>query len=114
MACSPLHPFALAVHVIFHDLSLFLRHKLDVLVFVVLTGIEGLLRFGVAGAEGAVQLEVVHVVQEGAGDGPEHVLQRKRQPCESRNLSRNHLPQAEHNVHIHFCRNSLPKERGMS
>ena len=47
--------------------------------FVVLTGIEGLLRFGVAGAEGAVQLEVVHVVQEGAGDGPEHVLQRKRE-----------------------------------
>ena len=45
----------------------------------VLTGIEGLLRFGVAGAEGAVQLEVVHVVQEGAGDGPEHVLQRKKE-----------------------------------
>ena len=79
MACSSLHPFALAVHAIFHDLSLTLRHKLDVLVFVVLTGIEGLLRFGVAGAEGAVQLEVVHVVQEGAGDGPEHVLQRKKE-----------------------------------
>ena len=45
--------------------------------YVLLTGIEGLLRLGVAGAEGAVQLEVVHVVEEGAGDGPEHVLQGK-------------------------------------
>ena len=43
-----------------------------------LTGIEGLLRLGVAGAEGAVQLEVVHVVEEGAGDGPKHVLQKNR------------------------------------
>ena len=70
-----------------------------------LTGIEGLLRLGVAGAEGAVQLEVVHVVEEGAGDGPEHVLQRNIDGTvrgKSRNLLRNLEHRAEHNVHIHF------------
>ena len=69
-----------------------------------LTGIEGLLRLGVAGAEGAVQLEVVHVVEEGAGDGPKHVLQKKTElkSCKTRNLLLNSLPCPENNVHILF------------
>ena len=44
-----------------------------------LTWVKGLLSLGVAGAEGAVQLELVHVIEEGAGDGVEDALDVKRE-----------------------------------
>lgn len=40
----------------------------------VLTGVEDLLSLGVRGAEGAVQLELACVVQEGASNREENVL----------------------------------------
>lgn len=53
------------------DVSFLYIHPLE------LTWIQRLLSFGVTGAERAVQLEVVDVVEEGVGDREENVLKKE-------------------------------------